>query len=660
MRTRFQAILFFLSVFLLPISAKAQGFGQPLNADQRLGSTPNNVTAMEREWLVAGRVKTVKGLPVRGAGVTISTLTSTATRILASDVDGEFQYQFSMIAEESNRFSVILTVKKKGLQTAHAYFNFGNSDKSFWIPITMHEVQEEDPEQLSQADLISGLAPKLRQLGPADGLAPKSAKDYNRGAVAFLDQHDFTRAIPLLAKVVDNNPSCVACQTTLGLAELNWSAWDNARNAFAKGVNATLKDRSTGRPEPLVAYGTWLNWENDAEGAAPYLLEAIKLSPQNALALQEFGRALIATQQFDAARDYLKKAIAAGAGPEGQLLYIKSCLGSGHVDEAAAEMTRYLAGRDVKKMPLRVREVWGSLKDREKLDATYGKSKPQKGRVQLDFLQSPPSDLIQGLEPAKDQEQLPSILDATGRKILEMTQNFPNTISVEAIHQEKLSNKGKLRGSQDQTFRYLCILPNRAWGPAFKEYRADSLGSETQPKGMNDGFMLTRGFTSAALTFHPAYRSESTFRYLGRQKTNGQDTFVVAFSQIPGKAHLVGNFQSGQTSLTTFTQGLAWIDTSTYRIIRLHTELLRPLPELRLEKEALNIDFNEVHFKKSPQALWLPGQVTVTINWDGKMLRNTHAYSDFKIFNVNSSEKIGAPKAAAASPKGAHEPAATP
>ena len=51
---------------------------------------------------------------------------------------------------------------------------------------------------------------------------------------------------------------------------------------------------------------------------------------------------------------------------------------------------------------------------------------------------------------------------------------------------------------------------------------------------------------------------------------------------------------------------------------------------------------------KSARALWLPGQDTVTINGDGKMLRNTHAYSDSNIFNVDS-----------ASPKEAHEPAAT-
>ncbi len=349
-------------------------------------------------------------------------------------------------------------------------------------------------------------------------------------------------------------------------------------------------------------------------------------------------------------------ALAAGAGGEAQLLYIKSCLGAGRSAEAVAEMNRYLDGRDVKKMPLRVREVWVSVQDREKVEATYDKSKAQKGQARIDFLKNPPADLIQALEPAKDQEPLSSILDGAGAKILEMTQNFPNTSSLEAIHQEKLSSKGKLRGSQDQKFRYLCMMPSRAWGPAFKEYRADSEGGDALPKGIDDGFMLTKGFASTALIFHPTHRPESTFRYLGRQKINGRSTFVVAFAQIPGKAHLIGDFRSGQTSLTTYSQGLAWIDATTYQIIRLHTDLLRPLPELRLERQAMNIDYNEVHFKHLKEAFWLPGQVTVTIDWNGKELRNTHEYSDFKLFNVEASEKIGNPKVSAESSQVVQEP----
>ncbi len=105
-----------------------------------------------------------------------------------------------------------------------------------------------------------------------------------------------------------------------------------------------------------------------------------------------------------------------------------------------------------------------------------------------------------------------------------------------------------------------------------------------------------------------------------------------------------------------FSQGVAWIDTATYQIIRLHTDLLAPLPELRLEKETVNIDFNEVHFKSLKGALWLPEEATVTLDWNGKRLRNRHEYSDFKIFEVDTSQKIGKPKNSRESSKETQEP----
>jgi hypothetical protein len=238
---------------------------------------------------------------------------------------------------------------------------------------------------------------------------------------------------------------------------------------------------------------------------------------------------------------------------------------------------------------------------------------------------------------------------------LELIKNFPNTSSLEAIHQEKLGRKGGVSDTQDQKFRYLCLVPHEAWGPGFIEYRADFAGSEVIPKGLSEGFMLTTGFASAEIIFHPTYRSESTFRYLGRQNVSGRNTFVVAFAQIPGKAHIRGNFKNGSTSIATFSQGLAWINPDTYQIIRLHTDLLAPLPELRLEKETLNVDFTEVHFSHLKEAFWLPEEVTVTLDWNGKQLRNKHEYSDFKVFNVEASEKIGKPKASAKSSRGSQE-----
>jgi hypothetical protein len=156
--------------------------------------------------------------------------------------------------------------------------------------------------------------------------------------------------------------------------------------------------------------------------------------------------------------------------------------------------------------------------------------------------------------------------------------------------------------------------------------------------------MLTSGFASASLLFHPIYQPQAAFRYLGRQKVNGRDTHVIAFAQQPGKARFCGTFKIDGTDRTTFSQGLAWVDSESYEITRLRTDLLVPLSEVNLERETTEIALGEVHFKGIAEGFWLPQQVTVTVDWNGRHLRNEHHYSEFKLFHVEATEKIKKPK----------------
>jgi len=666
MRIPFRVMILLPACFLsISIMAKGgAGGGQAGPVGLSVNNDPYlNPLILQKTWLVSGKVKTADGDPVRNASVLVTPLVPAASRTLTTNAQGEFRTEFQVIlsnVQDVLVFSAILTAKAKGFHTAHAYVNYGRSGKTWEVPLTLHGM-EEDPDLLSSSDLISALTPKLKQLGPEDGLAAKSEKEYMRSVAEYFDQNKPDQAVPRLFKLLGDNSSCTGCRTMLGLMEMGWFDWDDAYNNIAESVNASLHDRKMGRPEPLAVYGTWLNWQHDPEKAEPFFLEALKFSPHDALGLQELGRTRLFLQNFEGANDVLKKALAAGAGPEARLLYVQSWLGVGRSDEAAAEMNRFLDGRDVNKMPIRVRRVYASVQSREKVETRYAKAKPKKkGYEPADFLEHPPAEMVRGLEPAKDQAQLTSILDAAGAKILELIKNFPNTSSLEAIHQEKLGRTGGVHGEQNEKFRYLCMVPREAGQPGFVEYRADFSGNAAVPKGVSEGFMLTTGFSSTTFIFHPLYRSESTFRFLGRQNVNGRNAFVVAFAQIPGKARINGNFQTGPTLATTLSQGLAWIDPDSYEILRLHTELLAPLPELRLRKETLNIDFNAVHFTHLQQALWLPKEVTVTLDWNGKVLRNRHEYSDFRIFNVEASEKVGEPKNSKDTTQSPPEPAVTP
>ena len=74
--------------------------------------------------------------------------------------------------------------------------------------------------------------------------------------------------------------------------------------------------------------------------------------------------------------------------------------------------------------------------------------------------------------------------------------------------------------------------------------------------------------------------------------------FVVAYAQEPAKTRSIGELPGGECQPATFTQGMAWIDAESYQIVRLTSDLLRPVPLVRLNKETTEIAFSEVKFKK--------------------------------------------------------------
>jgi hypothetical protein len=627
----------------LNVQAQSQTGSLGMATPQAGVSSLDPYNYLQKHWVVAGKVTDLKGDPIHSAKVVIAPMNGNAqSRIIETDVQGQFHTEYDLNADSTRDLRVSLVATKKGYLRAHEVVHFADAGKSWLIPITLRDPQP-DPDVLAQEDLVSILGARLKNLTAGDGLSAKSEKDYARGVADFLERNQPDRALQSFTKVVERDSACIQCRTMLALDELASSDWDSANRDLAEAVNATLKDHKVGRAEPLIFYGVIESWRHENDQAAAYFAEALKFSPQDPLALQETGRTELQLQSWATADAYLAKALSLGAGSDARLMRVEALLNEGNSDEAKIEMTRYLSGRDIKNMPLRVRELYTQVQQRKQVELAYARVSSEVNEP-IDYLRRATPEL-EGLATAGDQVPLASILAAVGKNVSEFFQNFPNTSSVEAIHQEKLRRNGKLNGEQDQTFHYLCLIPSQTWGPGFSEYRANMQGDRGQPQGLEDGFMLTSGFTSASLIFHPAYQAQSTFRYLGRQKLNGRDTVVLAFAQQPAESKLYGSFKSGDTRVTTFSQGLAWVDAQTYQILRLRTDLLKPLPEVKLEKQTTDITYAEVHFKGMNDGFWLPKEVDVTVGWNGKKLRNQHEYSGFQVFNVAATQKINKPKA---------------
>jgi hypothetical protein len=251
-----------------------------------------------------------------------------------------------------------------------------------------------------------------------------------------------------------------------------------------------------------------------------------------------------------------------------------------------------------------------------------------------DVLRAAPE--LQGLEPTGNQDELAFILDKTGKVTEELLGSMPDLISHEEVTQQKLHAPGSVKDHRRLEFDYMILIHRQGRIVTLDEYRAGPDGSPLEADGLEEGYMLTRGFASEWLHFLPPVQSAARYRYLGQQ-TNGElRCYVVAFAQKPGLATITGRVVFGGRSVCILYQGIAWIDEASFRIVRLRTDLLAPRPDMGLERQTTELHLGEIRLPQTASPLWLPQEVVVTTGMNKQLFRNVHRYSGYRLFKVET------------------------
>jgi hypothetical protein len=236
---------------------------------------------------------------------------------------------------------------------------------------------------------------------------------------------------------------------------------------------------------------------------------------------------------------------------------------------------------------------------------------------------------LKGLEPAPSQEQLSFILARVGSKCEGLLRRTPNVISREEV----ITQIGHARPLR-QKFGYLMISRETPLGVLLHEYRTDTQGRGTTEE--TAAGPSSQGFASMWVRFYPSNQSESTFRYLGSQEMDKHKTFVVAFAQMPDLVKFPAEFLLLEERISVLYQGIAWIDSSDFRIVRMREDLLAPLPEIGLEKFSARVRFDEVNISKAASSLWLPREAIVEWKYKGRFVQQNHVYSHYRLYKVQT------------------------
>jgi len=249
---------------------------------------------------------------------------------------------------------------------------------------------------------------------------------------------------------------------------------------------------------------------------------------------------------------------------------------------------------------------------------------------------------LKKIKPAKDQQELPVILEKTADTVDAFFHSVVDLIADEQITQARLSRRGVVVSSDQVRVNYLILRQGNPGSYRIVEYRMDSAGKPMDQVGAQPGYVVTFGFALDCDYFASPFQSESRFRYLGEQKLGEHDTYVVAFAQKPEQASLFVTLSgSNGKSASMLMQGVAWIDKSNYQIIRVRSDLLAPHPEIDLDRQTTEVTFAKVELQDAATPLWLPERVKVSVGFRsahdpfGISYENEHSYTDYRRYRVS-------------------------
>ena len=241
-------------------------------------------------------------------------------------------------------------------------------------------------------------------------------------------------------------------------------------------------------------------------------------------------------------------------------------------------------------------------------------------------------------EPSTAQEQLDVLLERTAKQVSFFLDLISEVNCTERVLQEKLTDNGKVVEKEATTYDYLIILSTSDGDLNLVESRIAPKDAKQQKK-IRAPLLISNGFSTLFLVFHPYYAASFQFTREGEESLNRHTLTKIHFQHIPGMRSPAALAVRGR-EYPLDINGTAWVDAATGVIAKLTANIDSGMEDAGLRTLHSEVRFAPVTFHDSPESFWLPAQTTVEVETRHQHWRNTHRFSDYKRFSVNTKEQI--------------------
>jgi hypothetical protein len=250
--------------------------------------------------------------------------------------------------------------------------------------------------------------------------------------------------------------------------------------------------------------------------------------------------------------------------------------------------------------------------------------------------------LLVSLFPASQAATAPDdLLARMGQQVSRFLDEFSQLKCTEEVTQTKLVknlSKQSIEYKEQQTFDYLVLAQGSGDDLVIQESRLPQRATEHKK---NVPLLVTNGFATLSLVFHPYYQSAFNFGSPENAVVNGQRLVKMHFEHVKGRRSPTVLLLRGR-EYPLDLKGTAWIDPSTATIVRLQAELEEDMTDVGLHAFNSEVEFAPVHFRGSSASPWLPSVATIELDTAKQRWRNIHRFTNYQQFSVSTDESVKA------------------
>ena len=236
-------------------------------------------------------------------------------------------------------------------------------------------------------------------------------------------------------------------------------------------------------------------------------------------------------------------------------------------------------------------------------------------------------------EPNGSPVSIDDILSRASVHVNHLVDQFSNVQCIERVEQEKLRPDGKVERKEQTSFNYLILLTDNSGELNLQESRIAV--HETKADKKNTPMLLSNGFATLFLIFHPTYSGAFRFTDAGPETLNGRVVEKITFEHVAGTRSPAALALRGREYPLELS-GTAWIEPESGVIAKIDAGIGDTLADVGLK--SLNSEIEFVAQKFGAQSYWLPAQASVDVETPRQHWHNIHQFTDYKAFSVSSEE----------------------